>query len=432
MTELSVAENQFDFRPLHDAMQRYVDQDLFAGMSSAVLLGRDLVDVHCSGLADREAGTPLRTDHIFRVFSNTKLVTSIAALLLYEEGRFGLDDPVDKFIPQLGDRKVLRPAATSATDTEPAKDPITIRHLMTHTSGLSYGLVDPGSLMFQLYNEAGAVTPNTSLADMMDRLAGLPLSFHPGTGWEYSVGTDVLGRVVEVISGLTLDQFFQTRMFDPLGMVDTAFHCPAEKQDRLAAYYAGADLVDMLQGGLTRADEIAGPKDFSHLYPNADGAEVEVSLTDMVALVRNLLPGDKEIAQPIPRLSGGGGLLSTLPDMVALIRSLLPGDGMLLRPETMEMLRTNQLPEGRFIQFPNVGVLPGRGYGLAGGVILAPFPDESEKVVGDYFWGGIAGTQWWVSPNNNLAGVVMTQRALGFSHPFAAELKAHIYDAVLK
>jgi CubicO group peptidase (beta-lactamase class C family) len=142
-------------------------------------------------MGHREAQIPLRVDHIFRVFSNTKLITSCAALLLFEEGRFQLDDPIEQFIPQLANRRVLRPGATSLDQTEPAVRPITIRHLMSHSSGLNYGLFDPGTLIFNAYNERTIVNPGTTLAEMMDALADLPLVFHPGMSWEYSVAAPV-------------------------------------------------------------------------------------------------------------------------------------------------------------------------------------------------------------------------------------------------
>lgn len=398
MTDMSVIDHQYNFNALHSAMQRYVDKELFAGISSAVLVGRDLVDVHCAGLADREKGIPMRTDHIFRIFSNTKLITSVAVLMLLEEGKIQLDDPIEMYIPQLANRQVLKPGATNASDTETAKGSITIRQLMTHTSGLSYGFLDPGSLISKLYNDNNVLDAATPLVDMMDVLEKLPLTFHPGTSWEYSVATDVLGYLIEVVSGLNLDEFFRTRVFVPLGMVDTEFWCPPEKQDRLATYYSGADIMQPMKSGLTRADNSP--------YPNA-------------------------YLKPVPRLSGGGGLLSTLTDMMALMRSLLPGGETLLQPRTLEMLKMNQLPDGQNIRFAGLGEMRGRGYGLVSSVTVAPYPRAPKGVVGEYWWGGIAGTQWWISPKNNLAGLIMTQRVMGFTHPFAADLKRHVYEAVV-
>src|SRR5689334_16343600 len=331
MEDLDVTASAHDFKPARAAMQRYIDDNLLSGISWAVLSGRDLVDVNCVGWADKEAQTPLRTDHIFRVFSNTKLVTSCAALLLFEDGKLGLDDPVEKFIPQLGNRKVLRPGATSLDDTEPAKSPITIRQLLSHSSGLSYGFFDPGTVIFNALNERGVHDPRTPLAQMVDVLADLPLIYQPGTSWEYSLAIDVMARLVEVISGQSFDTFIKARILDPLGMVDTGFVVPEKDHGRLVAYYAGADLMEPMKPGLTRTDNAPFP-----------GAYL----------------------RPIARLNGGGGLVSTLHDMVALIRSLLPGGTTLLKPETIAQMLTNQLPEGQWIRFALMGEQPGKAYGL--------------------------------------------------------------------
>ena len=396
MEDLKVTASGYDFRPAHAAMQRYVDGNLLSGVSSAVLVGRDLVDVSCAGWADKEAQIPLRQDHIFRVFSNTKLITSCAALLLFEEGRFRLDDPIERFIPQLANRKVLRPGATSLDDTEPARGSITIRHLLSHSSGLSYGFFDPGTAIFNAYKERGVHNPATTLADMVDVLADLPLVYQPGTSWEYSIATDVMARLVEIVSGQRFDQFIAARILDPLGMVDTGFVVPEQDRSRFAAYYVGADLMEPMKPGLTRADN----------YP---------------------FPG--AYLRPIPRLSGGGGMVSTLPDMVALIRSLLPGGPTLLKPETIALMMTNQLAEGKWIRFAIMGELPGRTYGLAGGLITNPSPLDHKNSAGELYWGGVAGTQWWISPKAGVAGVMMTQREMAFMHPFAFEFKRLAYEA---
>ena len=397
MEDLKVTSNGYDFKPAHAAMQRYVDGNILSGVSSAVLVGRDLVDVNCVGWADKEAQTPLRTDHIFRVFSNTKLITSCAALLLFEEGRFGLDDPIEKFIPQLANRKVLRAGATSLDDTEPARNSITIRQLLSHSSGLSYGFFDPGTVIFKALTERGVHDPRTTLADMVGVLADLPLIYHPGTSWEYSLAIDVTARLVEIISGQSFDKFIQARILDPLGMVDTGFVIPEKNQNRLVAYYAGADLMDPMKPGLTRTD--------NYPYPGA-------------------------YLRPIARLNGGGGLVSTLPDMVALIRSLLPGGPTLLKPETIALMMTNQLPDGQWIRFAMLGEQPGKAHGLAGSLILKPSPIDHPDSVGEFYWGGVAGTQWWISPKRNMAGVMMAQRQMAFVHPFSFEFKRLAYEAV--
>ena len=397
MEDLKITAGGYDFGRAHAAMQRYVDGNILSGVSSAVLVGRDLVDVSCVGWADKEAQIPLRVDHIFRVFSNTKLVTSCAALLLFDEGRFQLDDPIEKFIPQLANRKVLRPGATSLDDTEPAKRSITIRHLLSHSSGLSYGFFDPGTVIFKAYNERGVHNPATTLADMVGVLADMPLIYHPGTSWEYSLAIDVVARLVEIISGQPFDQFIQARILGPLGMVDTGFVVPEKDQSRLAAYYVGADLMDPMKPGLTRTD--------NYPYPGA-------------------------YLRPTPRFNGGGGLVSTLPDMVALIRSFLPGGPTLLKPETIALMMTNQLPDRQWIRFAMLGEQPGKAHGLAGGLILQPSPIDHPDSAGEFYWGGVAGTQWWISPKRNLAGVMMTQRQMAFVHPFSFEFKRLAYEAV--
>jgi len=395
MDGMKVTATGYDFRPAHAAMQRYVDGNILSGFSSAVLVGRELVDVKCIGWADKETQIPLRVDHIFRVFSNTKLVTSCAVLLLCEEGRFQLNDPIDRFIPQLANRRVLRPDATSLHQTEPAVRPITIRHLMSHSSGLGYGLLDPGTLIFKAYNERKVLNPATTLAEMMDTLADLPLVFHPGTSWEYSVATDVLSRLVEVISGQRFDAFIQSRILGPLGMVDTGF--VVSDRNRLVAYYAGADPVDPMKPGLTRMDN----------SPYRDA-----------------------YLRPFPRQSGGSGLVSTLPDMVALIRSLLPGGPTLLKPDTIKLMMSNQLPEDVWIRFAAFGEFRGRGHGLAGALVVEPSAFDHQDARGELFWGGRAGTQWWISPKKNTAGLIMVQREGAFAHPFGAEFKRLAYEAV--
>ena len=378
-------------------MQRYVDQEIIPGASWAVLRGRDVVDQQCVGFADREAGTALAPDHIFRAFSNTKIFVTCAIMLLVEQGRIGLDDPVEQFLPQLGNRKVLKQGATNLAEVEPAQSQITIRQLLPHTAGLSYGIFDPGTVLFKGYNEARVLNPLTPLVDMIDRLADLPLSYHPGTAWEYSVATDVLGRVVEVVSGQALDVFLKLRIFDPLGMTDTGFHVPEAQQGRLVALYNGADVLDPMKPGLTRADHLP--------YPQA-------------------------YRRQLPRLSGGGGLVSTLPDMLALVRALLPGSDALLKPETLRQMMTNQLPAGQTIRFATLGPIPGKGFGLGGAVTFAPTPFDPPNSTGEFQWGGLAGTHWWICPEANTAGVLMTQRYMGFWNPFFFEFKRLAYQAV--
>ena len=397
MHELTIKTTSHDFGAVRAAMQGYVDRELLSGVSWAVLQGRDLIDVNCVGWANREAKTTLTTDHLFRAFSNTKLVTSCAVLLLLEAGKLELNDPIERYIPQLANRRVLKAGATTLADIEPANTSITVRHLLSHSAGLSYGLFDPGTLIFTAYNERKVFGPTLTLAEMVDALADLPLLFQPGTSFEYSIATDVLARLIEVVSGERFDAFIKSHIFDRLGMIDTTFVVPLDQQHRLAAYYRGADLIDPMKPGLTRVDN----SPYAGAYLRA-----------------------------VPKLSGGGGLVMSLADMVALMRGLLPGGETLLKPETIAQMMTNQLADDVSVRFATQGDLPGKGFGLGGSVTQVPSSIEPQSATGEFQWGGLAGTHWWISPRHNLAAVVMTQRVMAFWHPFSFEFKRLVYQAV--
>lgn len=394
---MQIVQNPYDFSPIRSAMQGYVDKQILAGVSSAVLLGCDLVHLDCVGWADIENDIALRPDHLFRVFSNTKLITAIAVLLLMEQGKIGLDDAIENYLPQLGNRRVLKKGTSDLHDTEVARSSITIRHLLCHSSGLSYGWMDRNATLYQAYQKQRVFQAMTPLADLIDALQDLPLAFHPGTAWEYSIASDVLARLVEVLSGQRFDVFIQTRILEPLQMVDTSFVVPEEKRARLTAYYSGSDPLNKLNRGLKRQDNAP--------YPGA-------------------------YLTPIPRLSGGAGLVSSLPDMLALMRSFMPDGPTLLSEETRALMMQNHLPAGVGIAFPGVGYLPNKGFGLGGAVILQPSDMDPPGSAGEFEWGGIAGTQWWISPRNNLAGITMTQRQMSFWHPYSFEFKKLAYQAL--
>ncbi|WP_374517704.1 serine hydrolase domain-containing protein [Undibacterium squillarum] len=385
---------QYDFGEVNSAMQKYVDRQIIAGVSTAVLHGQELVHLHCNGWADREHQIALRDDHLFRIYSNTKLITSMAVMQLIEQGKLALDDPAEYWLPQLRNRRVLRPGATSLDDTEPAQSAITVRQLLNHTSGLSYGLLDHGSLLYKAYNEVRILNAFTTLEDMMNLLQPLPLSFHPGQAWQYSIATDVLARLVEVVSGKRFDQYLQLNIFNPLGMDDTGFFVPEAKHARLSAYYGGTDPQNILQRGLRRLDKSP--------YPGA-------------------------FLQPVARLSGGGGLVSSMHDMLALMRSFLHGGESVLKPESIQLMMQNHLPAGQGISFPGVGDVPNKGFGLGGAVTLYPSESDPPGSESEFEWGGIAGTHWWISPRHNLAGVLMTQRLMSFWHPFSFDFKRLAY-----
>ncbi|MGJ7611232.1 MULTISPECIES: serine hydrolase domain-containing protein [unclassified Variovorax] len=383
--------------PLHAAMRAQVDQQLLPCVSTALLRGPEVVDTFCYGMADREADIALREDHIFRAFSNTKLVTSCAMLLLWEERRFQLDDPIERHVPELGNRQVLRPQACSIDDTEPARSSITVRQLMTHTAGFSYSSFDPGSVLAKAYTAVKLRQPSKPMKDFIAALAPLPLAFHPGTRWEYSIATDVLGHLVEVLSGERLGAFMARRIFEPLRMADTDFAVPASKADRFTALYVGADAADPTKPGLTRADTLP-----------YEGAYLERAAFE----------------------SGGGGLVTTLGDTVKLLQSLVPGGPALLKPATIEMIATNQLPAGMGISVANLPPLPGRGFSLGAAVASTAGPLDPEQVPGEVNWGGMGGTDWWFNPRLNIAGVLMTQRFLGAMGPHTAIFRREAYRAL--
>jgi len=373
-------------------LQQAIDKQILPGASHSLLIGGQAGPVHCLGLADREAGTSVQADTIYRAFSNTKLVTSLAVLQLHDAGHFGLDDPVAAWIPALAAVRVLRPGAATLDDTEPLATPITIRHLLSHQSGLSHGVFDPGTLLFEAYRQRGVRRPDTTLAELMAIFGTLPLNFQPGSAWEYSAASDVLARLVEVVSGQRFGRHLQQALCGPLGLHDTGFVLRPDQVPRFAALY-----------GVPAGASPLGPC-----------TERWVDRPWAGAWLRDM-----------PRQSGAGGLFTTLPDMLALLRCLLPagaGGNAWLREATRAEVFRNQLPAGRCVQFPHGGAMPSLGFGLAGAVTLAESALTPPGTLGALQWGGLAGTHWWVAPQavggRGLAGALMTQRMMGFWQPF--------------
>ena len=383
---------------MHQTIQRYLDDDLLVMASCVVLQGTDVIDFKLWGHQDRELGTPLTEDSIFRIYSNTKPVTSVAAMMLWQEGSFDLDDPIAKYLPELNDLRVLKAGASEASETEPLAQAPTVRQLMCHNAGFSYGIFAE-SVVDPLYLGAGIMSPDSTLEAMIDKLAGIPLAYQPGTRWQYSVSTDVLARLIEVWSGQRFDEFLKERVLAPLAMADTDFHVPQDKRDRFCGNYAPVDMLDPMKPGLNKPeDSVLG----SYLTPKSF-------------------------------LSGGGGLVSTITDYTQFIRMIM-GEGeidgvRLLEPETLAMMHMNQLPDGVGVQLPN-WYMPDTVFGLGFAIKTAPAEGEPEAAVDEYHWGGLAGTHSWVSPRANLAGIIFTQRLPGFWHPFSHDFKRLVYEAV--
>lgn len=385
-----------DFTEVDGLLQSWVDAERMPGVSYAVLRGSSVVATQCVGWADREARVPLRPDHLFRIFSNTKLVTSIAALQLLEQGRFGADDPVGEYIPELAHLRVLRPNASSLDDTEPPREPVRIRHLLTHTAGFTYAFLDPLAPIAKASNAAGVLNPATDLADMMRALATVPLLFQPGTAWNYSVATDIVGRLVEILGGERLDTYFRRHIFEPLAMHDTFFFVPEDRAARLATLYIGS-MREPMRPGLRRAEH---------------------------------LPFEGAYLEPVARLSGGGGLVSSLGDFSALVGAILDGGAPLLEPATLPLLMRNQLPPGMWIGGTGMTPVEGRGHSFGASVTVHRSAADPSSVEGDLQWGGLAGTKWCVSPRDDLAIVMMTQRYMGSDLPLWPEFKQKVRQAL--
>lgn len=358
---------------LDKAMQNFVDRGRLAGVLTGVARDGKLAHVGAHGMRDIEADKPMRRDTIFRIYSMSKPITTAALMTLYEEEKFDLDDPVSKYIPAFADLKVYDGKEGETIKTSPLARPITIRDLMRHTAGLGYGLrpTDPVEIM---YREANLLDRSSTLDTMIDKLVKLPLIAQPGTKWVYSIGVDVQGKLIEKLSGTSLDAFFSKRIFEPLAMSDTGFFVPAAKLDRFATNY--------------------GPKQGGGL-----------AVVDAAA--------KSPFLQSPAFFSGGGGLVSTLDDYLRFAQMMLNGgelDGKrILKPETVAMMTKNQLDPKLVPISLGFLPLPRTGFGLGVAVKVSASPAESQGSIGEYMWAGAASTQFFVAPRERLIGVIMTQ-----------------------
>jgi CubicO group peptidase (beta-lactamase class C family) len=415
MSELKVevepAEAGFAADRLHrldDNFARYVDDGRLAGWLLAISRHGKLVHVSHYGHRDREAGLEVTPDTLWRIYSMTKPVTSVAAMMLYEEGRLELTDPVSKFIPAFGNVRVFTGGSDQRPVTVPATEPVRVHHLLTHTSGLTYGFhrTHPVDGMYRAAGFELGDPPGVTLEQACDIWAGLPLLFQPGTEWNYSVATDVLGRVVEVASGQRLDEFFAQRILEQLGMTDTSFGARPDDLPRLAALYGrGA-----LDGKATRMDGL----------------------------------GAAARKQPV-MLSGGGGLVSTAADYHRFMQMLLPRadspagelDGVrLLSPRTIAYMTRNHLPGNQDLAHfgrPLNAESPqaGTGFGLGFAVVIDPVPAEVVCSEGELSWGGAASTAFWLDPAEELTVSFFTQLIPSSAHPLRPQLRQLVYQALL-
>jgi CubicO group peptidase (beta-lactamase class C family) len=382
-------------------LARYVDDGRLPNGLLVVSRGGKIAHIVARGQRDPDTGLPVETDTIWRLYSMTKPITSVATMMLYEEGAFDLLDPLERYLPAFADMRVYSRGAGPTLTSTPAREPIRIWHLLTHTSGLTY------SFMFAnpvdaAYRDAGfePFAPMREPLDAVcDRLGGLPLLFESGSEWNYSMATDVLGRLVEVVSGQSLDTFFAERILDPLGMVDTGFWTPPEKHSRMAVLC----MPDPSTGRLVRS------------------------------------PGDARGRERPVCLSGGGGLVSTAGDYHRFTRMLLNKgelDGVrLLAPRTVQLMTRNHLPGGAELETFGRPLFdsphPGYGFGLGFQVHVDPVGARSLSSVGEYGWGGAAGTEFWIDPAQELIVLFFTQ-LLPPPSPLRAQLRQMVYQALIR
>ena len=358
---------------IRSLLQGYYNSGQVSGFLTVVARRGKIVHFETIGMRDFEDSKPMEPDTIFHIYSMSKPITSVAVMMLYEEGHFQLNTPVSGFIPEFKDMKVYNKDQTEILD---AKKKITIKHLLMHTAGLTYGWGNKP--VDALYREAKIREPGSTLADMVRKLGDIPLVHEPDERWTYSVSTDVLGYLVEVVSGMPFEEFLQTRLFEPLGMVDTAFSVPPEKRDRLATLYRRTK-----ENGLERTQRAAIPDDEFTYFP-----------------------------------SGGGGLVSTAADYMRFSQMLLNGgelDGVrILGKKTVELMRYPHHDDW---------------FGLGFRVVTRKNPPNILNSVGSFSWGGAAATTFWIDPQEELVGLLMTQLRNN-RYPFQQQFKVLTYQAL--
>ena len=380
--------------------ERYIDAGRLAGVLTLVHRRGQTVHLSAQGWADRERERPMRADDLFRIYSMTKPITSIAFMMLVEEGAVRLDDPVHRVIPEWKDLGVFAGGLEGRFVTRRTSRPMLMVDLLRHTSGLTYGLQQRTNVdAIYRARDYGVPGGKCTLDEMIAGLAELPLEFSPGDAWNYSISTDVVGYLVGKISGVPFERFVQERIFDPLGMDETGFHAPPAHAGRLAAcYIAGADGKAKL----------------------SDDPQTSPFLKE---------PGF---------VSGGGGLVSSAADYLKFARMLLNGGELngrrLVGPKTLQLMTANHLPGGRDLGSMSISLFSeatyqGVGFGLGFAVTLDPVKTLLPESAGNFYWGGAAGTYFWVDPAEDLIVIFMTQ-LLGYGPELRRELKTLVYSAL--
>ena len=383
--------------------KRYVDEGRLAGFAVAVARRGEVAHFGMYGHKDSETSAPITSDTMYRIYSMTKPVTSIALMMLVEQGLLQLTDPVSKFIKSFGETRVWNTGTILKPMTAALTEPIRVWHLLTHTSGLTYGF-NYADVVDDMYRRAGFETGlsyNESLEVVCDKIASLPLVFQPGSSWNYSMATDVVGRIIEVISKMPLDEFLEKNIFAPLGMTDTAFFVPEEKRSRLASLY--------------RYDEV------NHSKIKLDAL------------------GNSSLENP-KFLSGGGGLISTAGDYFKFIKMLegrgKSGDVRIVSSRTIDLMTQNHLPNNADISTYGrpIGeefLYDGLGFGLGFSVVVDQAKTRVACPKGTFAWGGMASTAFWVDPVNEISAMFFTQLIPSGVYPIRQYLRSLVYAALI-
>ncbi|WP_020666226.1 serine hydrolase domain-containing protein [Amycolatopsis nigrescens] len=408
-TELDLADPvELGFDPdrltrIEPYLARYVDDGLLPGWLAVVARNGRVAYAARGGQRDLEAGLPVEWTTRWRIYSMTKPVTSVAAMMLFEEGGFELTDPIARWLPEFAEPRVYAKGSGLRPYTEAAVEPIRVWHLLTHTAGLTYGFhhAHPVDEMYRAAGFEWDTPPGLDLAACSEAWAGLPLVHQPGAEWNYSVASDVLGRLVEVVSGQTLEEFFTRRILTPLGMCDTGFQVPEEELGELAAMY------------------VARPDTGKAVRSDAFGI----------------------VGQRRPDcLSGGGGLVSTAADYHRFTRFLL-GEGeldgvRLLSPRTVRLMASNHLPGHADLEAfgrPLFAEMPfdGHGFGLGFSVLEDPVKAKTLSSKGEIAWGGAASTAFWVDPEAGVSALFFTQLLPSSTHPIRQHLRRLVYSSLV-
>ncbi|WP_293610349.1 serine hydrolase [Ponticaulis sp.] len=386
--------------------KNYLDTKKLPNISTLVARGGEVVHLSCQGVKDWDTGEPVTADTIYRIYSMTKPVTSVAAMMCFEEGLLRLEHPVSRYIPSFKKLKVWKGGTADAPELVDCEQEMMVKDLFLHTSGLTYDFLGLHPVE-KLYIDKKVIRKNHSLADMCEMLSDIPLLFQPGTRWNYSVAIDVLGHLVEIVSGQSLDEFFRTRIFEPLGMVDTGFTIPTSKLDRFASCYA--------RNPLTKEITLADKGDETSSYC-------------------------REGKDPQRLLSGGGGLVSTLSDYLNFCRMLAGGgelnDVRLLSPKTVEYMMSNHLPGGSTMggmgdEMFSESNMAGNGFGLGGAVVVDPILMNQPSSEGTFSWGGLASTFFWIDPEEDMIGIQMTQMIPSSSYPIRPQFQQLAYASII-